>query len=208
MILNAHAAKTDPGVLRLQTALWALGQKKGDRALLIAVDGVVGPTTVRATTRALGMYVVQGSGVIPQSWIRGTSTSIIKASANDIARYIEQAAGSIPYVPPSTALAPSAIPPQTASMIPSSGGDTMYPQQGYVQRGYPPSGYAPGYAPGYGSRPQVPGGLPPNQASLDVRAFIPAQYDHVQLHPAGGIAIIAIGVLAVMLISQRKKSKA
>ncbi len=206
MILGAHPVKTDAGVMRLQSALQALGQKHGDRALLVDVDGVVGPKTVSATTRALGHYVVKGSGVIPQNWIRGTSSSIIRASAGDIAQYIEEAAGSSPYVP--SAASPSAPPPQQAAMfpvaqstmVPSSGGEQqMFPQQ---QAYYPQQ--QPGYYPQ--PRPRGPGGLPTNQATLDVKAFIPAQYDHVSLHPGGAIAIIAIGVLAAMVISQHKKN--
>ncbi len=203
MILGAHTVKANAGVLRLQTALQALGQKYGDRVLLVDVDGVVGPATVKATTRALGHYVVKGSGVIPQNWIRGTSSSIIKASAADIAQYIEEAAGSHPYVP--SAAPPSAPAPQQASMLPSSGGDTMNPNGYYA----PAPNYYPQQQQGYYPQPRPargPGGLPTNQATFDAKVFIPAQYDHVQLHPAGAIAIVAIGVLAVMFIAERKKS--
>jgi len=192
MMLSAHVSRADDGVMRLQTALYALGQKHGDRALLVNTDGVVRPATVRAVQRALGMYVMQGSGVVPQNWLRGTSTSIIRASANDIARYIEQAAGVSP---------PSSAPAQTAAMVPSSEGAEMFPQQ---QSYYPPQPnyYPPGYA------PRGPGGLPTNQASLDVKAFIPAQYDHIQLHPASGLAIVAVGVLLALVVSQhRAKAK-
>lgn len=209
--MNFGALKIAPdnGVRRLQTALYALGQKHRDRVLLaVQADGVVGPVTVKATQRALGTYVVQGSGIIPQNWLRGTSSTIIRASANDIARYIEDAAGSTPYIPGAPAPPPSAIPPQQARMLPSSGGDTTMnpqyypPQQAY----YPPQQPAyPGY---YPQAPRAPGGLPANQASLDIKAFIPAQYDHIQLHPAGAIAILVVGALTVMLVMQHKKSKA
>lgn len=192
MMLSAHVSQGDAGVLRLQTALFALGQKHGDRMLLVDVDGVVGPSTVKAVQRALGMYVMQGSGVVPQNWLRGTSTSIIRASAGDIARYIEQAAGTSP---------PSSVSPSTAAVVPSSQGAEMFPQQ---QSYYPPqqSYYPPGYA------PRGPGGLPTNQASLDVKAFIPAQYDHIQLHPASGLAIVAVGVLLALVVSQHRAAKA
>lgn len=48
--------------------------------------------------------------------------------------------------------------------------------------------------------------LPTNQASLDIRAFIPAQYDHIQVHPAGVIAGVLVVVTAVLLV-QRQRAK-
>lgn len=74
----------------------------------------------------------------------------------------------------------------------------MFPQQ---------QAYYPQQQPGYYPQPQRgPSGLPTNQATFDAKVFIPAQYDHVQLHPAGGIAIIAIGTLLFLFIAERKKS--
>ena len=72
----------------------------------------------------------------------------------------------------------------------------------------PAPSYYPQQQPGYypQPRPRGPGGLPTNQATFDAKVFIPAQYDHVQLHPGGAIAIIAIGVLAAIVISQHKKN--
>ncbi len=210
MNLGALKIVPDNGVRRLQTALYALGQKHRDRMLLaVTADGIVGPVTVKATQRALGTYVVQGSGIIPQNWLRGTSTTIIRASANDIARYIEDAAGSTPYIPGAPAPPPAALPPpstflpQQASMLPSSGGDTTMnpqyypPQQAY----YPPQ---PAY---YPQAPRAPGGLPANQASLDIKAFIPAQYDHVRITPGMAIGGIVVFGLVMALVMQHKKSK-
>lgn len=68
-------------------------------------------------------------------------------------------------------------------------------------------GYAPsvrGYPPGGGYAPRGPGGLPTNQASLDVKAFIPAQYEHVRLTPLTGILAIA-GFVGVVSLIQRHK---
>ena len=73
----------------------------------------------------------------------------------------------------------------------------------------------PGY--GYGPPPPPPTyygpprrvhGLPRDEASLDVKAFIPAQYDHIQLHPASGLAIVAVGVLLALVVSQHRAAKA
>lgn len=63
---------------------------------------------------------------------------------------------------------------------------------------YPPPAYGP---PGYGP-PRGPGGLPADRATLDVRAFIPAQYEHVRITPATGLALVAFGLLAVMAVSK------
>ena len=64
----------------------------------------------------------------------------------------------------------------------------------------------PNYAPpGYGPSRRGPGGLPTNQASLDIRAFIPAQYDHLQIHPAGVMAAIAVGVTVILLVRRNKE---
>ncbi len=196
MMLSAHVSKADTGVMRLQTALYALGQKHRDPVLIaVAVDGIVGPQTLAATTRALGKYVVQAPGVIPQSWTNGTSTTIIRKSASEIARFIEQAANSTP---------PSGIPPQQAAMVPLPGGAQMPypPQQAY----YPPQpGYYPPQPGYYPQPPRGPGGLPTDQASLDIKTFIPAQYDHIRLGPGGALAILAVLGLTFALITQHKK---
>lgn len=90
-------------------------------------------------------------------------------------------------------------PARDALITPSFHGFGEY---GPPVRGYP--GYAaPGYAaPGYA--PRGPGGLPTNQASLDVKAFIPAQYEHVRLTPLTGILVIA-GFVGVVSLIQRHK---
>jgi hypothetical protein len=182
-------AAVSPAVVRLQNALNALGQQRQDAKLLVRVDGVVGPATAAAANRALIVYVVQGGGKIPQNWHRAT-TSMIAASANDIASYIEQAAGSGQAAAP-----PSAPPPQF-----EPGGSSMpyYPQQGYYP---PPSPY------GYGSRGPTfaPGGLPIDHASVDVKAFVPAQFDHIQLDAGTGLAILAAGLGVILLVTHHRK---
>ena len=62
----------------------------------------------------------------------------------------------------------------------------MYPRNTYMRRG--------------------PGGLPTNQASLDIRAFIPAQYDHIQIHPAGVIVGVLAVVTTVLLVQRSRRA--
>lgn len=64
-----------------------------------------------------------------------------------------------------------------------------------------PPGYYP--PPGYAAR--GPGGLPTDQASLDVRAFIPAQYEHLRIHPGMGLFVVAAGVIVVLMLQRDKK---
>ena len=66
---------------------------------------------------------------------------------------------------------------------------------------YPPPDYypAPGYMPQRG-----PGGLPTDRASFDVRAFIPAQYEHIRLDPTWIVVALGVG-LGALLYSQRNK---
>ncbi len=201
MVLGAHPIAADAKVRRLQEALNVLGRLKDDRQLLVSADGVLGAKTISATNRAIAVYVVKGAGGkhIPQNWQRMTS-SMVQANAAALAQAIEFEAG---YIPASVTHDP--LPAQQASMIPSfspSPGGPMNPQQQY----YPQSGYAPPPRPGY--YPQAPraGGLPTDRATLDVKTFIPAQYEHISLSPAGGMVIILVGVMAAMLISQHRKA--
>lgn len=204
MILGAH--QVDAGVTRLQNALNVLGRVKGDSRLMVAVDGAIGPGTVNATNRALITYIVQGAGNAPR-W-RHVTAAAIKESAADIAVDIERAAGvQSPPQAPAPVQASATRKPQWFPPPITTTGAEMFPQQ--QQAYYPPQQpyYPPpqGY-PGYYPQNRGSGGLPRDQATLDVKAFIPAQYDHVRLHPAGGLAILAVGVLAVMLISQHRKA--
>ena len=173
----------------------ALGQLKDDRQLAVVADGRLGPRTVAAVNRAIAVYVVQGAGAkrIPQAWQRMT-TSMVQANALAIAREIEFAAG---YIPATVSHDPP--PAQTAAMIPSPGGAPAMPY------GPPQTGY---YPPQQGYYPQAPraGGLPTDRATLDVKAFLPAQYEHVSLSPAGGMVIVLVGVMAALLISQHRKA--
>lgn len=62
----------------------------------------------------------------------------------------------------------------------------------------PPQAYPPGYY------PAGPGGLPADRASVDVKAFIPAQYEHVQVDPTTVMALILVG-LGVYYVATHKK---
>jgi len=201
MVLGAHPAAVDAKVRRLQEALNALGRLKDDRQLQVGIDGVLGSKTISATNRAIAVYVVKGAGGkrIPQNWQRMTS-SMVQANAAALAQAIEFEAG---YIPASVTHDP--LPARQASILPplspSPGGppamNPQYPQQTSY---YPPS------RPGYPPQIVRAGGLPTDQASLDVRAFIPAQYEHIRLTPAGGLVIVLLGVMAAMLISQHRKA--
>lgn len=204
MILGAHMV--DANVSRLQNALNALGFVKSDPRLRVAVDGMVGPATVKAMNHALIAYIVQGAGRAPK-W-RTVTADTIKNQAGEMAMLIEQAAGvpgpqPAPAAPASYSQAPSRSAQVAAffrSLQPSQEFD-MFPQQpGY----YPQQPY---YAPGSYPYGQAPGGLPNNQASLDVKAFIPAQYEHVRLTPATGMAILLGAGLVIMALSQYKVAK-
>ncbi len=199
MVLGAHPVAADAKVQRLQEALNVLGRLKDDRQLAVTTDGVLGARTISATNRAIAVYVVKGAGGkhIPQNWQRMTS-SMVQANAAALAQAIEFEAG---YIPASVTHDP--LPAQQASMVPSfspSPGGPMNPQ--YPQQ----TGYYPPARPGY--YPQAPraGGLPTDRATLDVKTFIPAQYEHISLSPAGGMVIILVGVMAAMLISQHRKA--
>lgn len=80
---------------------------------------------------------------------------------------------------------------------------------------YPPQGYAPGYyqqPAGYYPQqgyypPRGPGGLPTDRASVDVKAFIPAQYEHVRLNPGTGMAVLVVGLVVVAMLARDKKHK-
>ncbi len=200
MVLGAHPVAVDAKVRRLQDALNALGRLKDDRQLAVSIDGVLGPKTISATNRAIAVYVVKGAGGkrIPQNWQRMTS-SMVQANAAALAQAIEFEAG---YIPASVTHDP--LPVRQASMLPppspSSPGGTMNPQ--YPQQ----TGYYPPARPGYPPQMVRAGGLPTDQASLDVKAFIPAQYEHIRLTPAGGLVIVLLGVMAAMLISQHRKA--
>lgn len=70
----------------------------------------------------------------------------------------------------------------------------------YAPAPYYPPPYAPAPYP-----PRGPGGLPTDRATLDVKAFIPAQYQHVRISPGGVALVLLAGVVIVMLVNKNKK---
>jgi hypothetical protein len=189
-------------VRRLQNSLRGLAKRVKDRAINVVADGLVGPHTVAATNRALANYApgfTSGSNF--------TRPQIVKL-APQIAAYLEHAPytlthpeyasqQSTPFVTP----APPVVQPTGAQTMPA-----YYPPQPtyYAPPSYGPPGYGP---PAYGP-PRGPGGLPTDRASVDVRAFIPAQYEHVRVSPGTGMAVVAVGVVvALLLVREKKHSK-
>ena len=191
MILSAAKGKTspDPAVLRLQTALATLAARVNDPAAATTIDGRIGPLTTAAVNKAMG-YVP----FAPAELRTGKLTSgQIRHFLPQITSFVEGAALGVSSQAKTPAAAPKPAPQQPGG-IPMA---AYYPppQPGY----YPPPAYRP---PRRG-----PGGLPTNEASLDVKAFIPAQYEHIQLHPGGVIAGLAVLALAVMYFKERDKKK-
>lgn len=78
-----------------------------------------------------------------------------------------------------------------------------YPPQQAIY--YPPPAYGPG--PNYGPH-RAPGGLPADRASVDVKAFVPAQYEHIRVEPGTVMLLVAGGVIAYLLINNKKKKEA
>lgn len=72
------------------------------------------------------------------------------------------------------------------------------PGYGYGPPPPPPTYYAM-------PRRRGPGGLPRDEASLDVKAFIPAQYDHIRVHPGGVMAALGLGVIVYLVATRKKK---
>lgn len=191
-------------VRRLQIALRGLAKRVKDTLISTAADGLIGPRTVRATNRALKNYV-PGFSSAPDL----TRAEVLKQAPHLAARF-DEAGRATPAVP--KALPPSPFVAATQKVvqpyIPAETSTMPYPpqQQAYYQQPgyYPPQpGYAPqGYAP-----PRGPGGLPTDRATLDVRAFIPAQYEHVRVSPGTGFAVVAVGVVVILLLQRDKKHK-
>ena len=79
----------------------------------------------------------------------------------------------------------------------------------------PPEYYAPppqpvyyAQAPTYYGPRRAPGGLPAGHASVDVRAFVPAQYEHIRINPMTGMLLVGVGVLAVLFVLDKERKRA
>jgi hypothetical protein len=99
----ALGATAAPPVL-LQNALKALGAAHGDASLNIAVDGIIGPGTVKATNYALKTYI--GAGPVQAAGLSGRFLNAT-ATKSDVQQYadtlativtqsVQSAGGSIP----------------------------------------------------------------------------------------------------------------
>jgi hypothetical protein len=199
----------DLHVKRMQEALNDLAQRVRDPAVGTSADGIVGPNTLKAVNRAVPRYATFAP---PEFRTGKLVASKVKAYAAQITTYLNKAgsATSSPvamasvnrtaasYRSPSPALA-TLTPTPSAPYAPTSspGGLPMNPPY-YPPSPYPSSGY-PAYAP-----PRA-GGLPTDRATLDVKAFIPAQYQHVRLSPVGGLLIVGGALAVIMLIMQNRK---
>lgn len=189
-------------VVRLQKALQALSKRVSDPAVSTRADGLIGPNTVKAANRALFMYA---KGGVPSEFTSGSLTKAkVLAHAPQLASYIERAPfPSAVYVPPDRTpapLRPETVPTvtaTTAAFAPAAApeGDPIMPPYYQQQSYYPPPGYGP---------PRGPGGLPTDRATVDVRAFIPAQYEHVQINPMMVMAVLAVGVVAYLAVNKKK----
>jgi len=197
----AHKPTPLAKVRRLQNALRGLAKRVKDRAISVVADGLVGPHTVAATNRAMAMYA---PGFSTAQLTRG---DVIRR-APQIAAYLEHAPYTLTHpeqAAPFVATTPPVVQPSVPAEMPG-GAQTMPayypPQQAYYSPpAYGPGGYGP---PGYGP-PRGPGGLPADRASVDVRAFIPAQYEHVRVSPGTGMAVVAVGFVVVLLLMREKK---
>lgn len=221
------AAAKSAAVRALQMSLRALSSKVNDSSLLITADGIVGPETRAATNKALRVYA---SDAPPLYKAGSLTTSQIAAQAGRIKPYIDHAGPQhawnalAPLSPTRTAANPAAASAaagqaagqaayRAASMIPTSpasqpaapGGSMPAYQPGYPSTApYAAQYYPPGSAPGMG-----PGGLPTDRASVDVRAFIPAQYEQLRVHPLIAIGLVlGVGYAVITLVRRHDAKRA
>lgn len=197
--ITAHPSSA---IRSLQVALTGLAKRVGDKFVAAGVDGLVGPRTVKALNRAMYMYARNGA---PEKFTTGALTRAqVVANAPQLATFVQRS----PF--PGSAYAPSPPPdatgPAAAPLPAMPEGDTTMPAPGYYSPGYAPQ---PQYYPpqGYGPPRRGPGGLPTDEASVDVRAFIPAQYEHVRVNP-GTVMMVIGAVVIVALVMDRKKKGA
>lgn len=190
-------SKTKPrpkeAVLRLQKALRGLADRVKDSKVYAKPDGLIGPKTVKAVNYALPKYAANApqyaSGELTKALIieRAPELAAIVEKAPFIAARVESGI----YRPPTPAIQTAAFTPTTFPSPPR--GAAMPPYYG------PPSYYPPSYGP-----PRAPGGLPADRASVDIKTFIPAQYEHVRFNPATIALMIGFGVIVYAVATKRK----
>jgi lysozyme family protein len=100
-------------VQRLQQAVRILGQQKGDKSLLIATDGLIGPKTVAAANRALQKYASEA----PPEYRTGALTaSQISTMADNLVPYLHQTADVAHAPSTSSARVPATAPKGKAAV--------------------------------------------------------------------------------------------
>lgn len=188
------APRPSTTIHRLQAALRELGQRANDANLHIATDGLVGQHTVKAVNRAMYMYAKNGA---PAEFATGGLTRAqVVAFAPQLTALVQRS----PF--PNTTTAAVTPPAPASAYAPASpgGASTMPPYYAPAPTYYGPP------QPAYYAPRRGPGGLPTDRASVDIRTFIPAQYEHVRIDP--GTVAAALGVLVVVvLLVDRKKSR-
>jgi len=195
-VCHPHAPKPLATVKRLQVALRDLSRRVSDKKVdPQGADGLVGPHTVKATN-----YAVPKFTDAPDVLSTGKLTHAqVVAFAPQLAAFVEKAPRVSASAPaPMPVVTPPAVLPSVATPVytrPSGGTPMPY---GPAPAQYYPPGYAPApHYPGYG----------PKQASVDIKAFIPAQYEHVKFNPVTVALVIGVGVAAVMVTQKREREK-
>jgi hypothetical protein len=203
-ICTPHKAVPLTKIRRLQNALRGLATRSRDGSLRVVADGLIGSRTVAAVNRAMVTYV--GT---PHTLATGNLTHAqVSAFAPQLTASIDQAPRQA--ASPAASQAPaSSMPPPVTTPWPSpspQGAPSMpayYPDDPQY---YPPP--RPAYyqsAPTYYGPTRAPGGLPADHASLDVKAFVPAQYEHIRVNPTTAMLLVGFSVLAVLFVLDKKK---
>ncbi|HEV3059585.1 MAG TPA: hypothetical protein VGY48_15150 [Vicinamibacterales bacterium] len=202
-ICHPHAPRPLATIKRLQTALRGLAQRTGDGTASVPVDGLVGPHTVRAVNYAVPKY----ASADPLLASGNLSHAQVVAFAPQLAAAIEQAPIAAPAAPSMPVPPPAPAPSSPSFWQDVAQGTAMYAAQQAQQGGRPMPAPVQYYPPGYAPAPHYPGYGPQRQASVDIKAFVPAQYEHVRFNPVTVAVIIGVGVAAVLITQKREREK-
>jgi lysozyme family protein len=194
------------GIVYLQQVINQLGTAAGDKALAIAIDGVVGPNTTKATNRALVTYVKAA----PASMRTGKLTAAqVKTNAGKLAQYISQAVavrGVPPTTPPDT-MTPEPLPPEpvpvqqpTSSLAPptEAGPPPFTPAAATAPSDFQPPSYQPppSFQPPPSYQPPGEDFQPPSEAAPVVAQKEPFDWKPVLI---GGGVLAAAGLAFALL---------
>jgi hypothetical protein len=186
-------------VAKLQTALETLSRRVNDHTVATTLDGKMGPLTAQAVNSAM-----RYTSAPPELKTGRLTQAQVVAQIATITAYIENARPAVSAVVSSS---PAGAPPVVKAAVQQT---TMPTSAPIVRGGATMPAYYPQPLPGY-YPPQPyyaqtgPGGLPTDRASLDVKAFIPAQYQHVRVSPGGVALVLAAGVIVVLLVNKKKE---